>query len=97
MIMGIEYPCVYFDEGKCKKFTDDKVTSWCVEGPCVDQMPSNADKIRAMSDETLAAALRIFCKGMPVCVDCPLYRSGCPMSSNFNDWVKWLKQPSKGE
>ena len=55
--MSIEYPCVYWSNGMCKKFSDDKVTSWCVEGPCVDQMPSNADKIRAMSDEELAKFL----------------------------------------
>ena len=52
--MSIDYPCVHWDKGKCKKFSDDKVTSWCVEGPCGDQMQSNADKIRAMTDEELA-------------------------------------------
>ena len=58
---------------------------------------SNADRIRTMSDEDLAYILRIFCNGMPYCADCPLFRSGCPMSSTFNDWIKWLQQPSKGE
>ena len=52
--MSIDYPCVHWDKGKCKKFSDDNVTSWCVEGPCGDQMQSNADKIRAMTDEELA-------------------------------------------
>ena len=51
--MSIEYPCVHWDKGKCKKFSDDTTTSWCVEGPCGDQMPSNADKIRNMTDEEL--------------------------------------------
>ena len=63
--------------------------------PCKPQ--TNADKIRTMSDEDLAYILREFCKGMAVCIDCPLYRSGCPMSTTFNDWMKWLQQPSKGE
>lgn len=63
-----------------------------------NNMPqSNADRIRTMSNENLAYILREFCKGMAVCMDCPLYRSGCPMSSNFNDWVKWLQQPVEGE
>lgn len=53
---------------------------------------TNADHIRAMSDKELADVLREFCKGMADCVDCPLYRSGCPMSSAFNDWIKWLQQ-----
>ena len=52
--MSIEYPCVHWDKGKCKKFSDDKVTSWCVEGPCSYEMPSNADRIRSMTDEELA-------------------------------------------
>ena len=49
--MSIEYPCIYWNDGLCKKFSDDKSTSFCVEGPCGDQMPSNADRFRAMSDE----------------------------------------------
>ena len=56
--MSTYYPCVYWSDGMCKKFSDDKVTSWCVEGPCGDQMPSNADKIRAMSDEELSEFIR---------------------------------------
>ena len=59
--MSIEYPCVYWSDGMCKKFSDDKVTSWCVEGPCGEQIPSNADKIRAMSDEELAQEMIFFC------------------------------------
>lgn len=53
--MSIIYPCVYCTEdGHCKKYSDDEVTSWCVQGPCKDERPSNADKLRAMSDEELA-------------------------------------------
>lgn len=49
------YPCVYCTEdGYCKKYSDEEVTSWCVQGPCKDERPSNADKIRAMTDEELA-------------------------------------------
>ena len=58
---------------------------------------TNADKIRSMSDEKLAYILGKFCKEMAYCIVCPLYGSGCPMSSNFNDWVKWLQQPVEGE
>ena len=95
--MSIEYPCVYWRDGLCKKFSDDKVTSWCVEGPCGDQVRSNADKIRTMSNENLAYILGKFCKEMAYCIVCPIYGSGCPMSSNFNDWIKWLQQPVEGE
>ena len=95
--MSIKYPCIYWNDGLCKKFSDDKSTSFCVEGPCGDQIPSNADKIRTMSNENLAYILGKFCKEMAYCIVCPLYGSGCPMSSNFNDWVKWLQQPVEGE
>ena len=49
------YPCVYCTEdGYCKKYSDDDVTSWCVQSPCKDEKPSNADRIRDMTDEELA-------------------------------------------
>lgn len=52
------YPCVYCTEdGYCNKYSDDEVTSWCVQSPCKDEKPSNADRIRAMSDEELAKLL----------------------------------------
>ena len=55
MKMSTEYPCVYFEkDGKCRKFSDDTTTSYCVLGPCPEQKRSNADRIRAMSDEELA-------------------------------------------
>ena len=62
-----------------------------------DKPKTNADKIRTMSNENLAYILGKFCKEMAYCIVCPLYGSGCPMSSNFNDWVKWLQQPVEGE
>ena len=52
--MSKDYPCVYWNDGKCKKFSDDSVTSWCVWSPCYSQTPSNADRIRSMTDEELA-------------------------------------------
>lgn len=49
------YPCVNCTEdGYCKKFSDEEVTSWCVQSPCKYEKPSNADRIRAMTDEELA-------------------------------------------
>ena len=83
--MSIEYPCVYWSDGMCKKFSDDKVTSFCVEGPCGDQMPSNADKIRAMSDEEL----KEFICSNSQCKFCKFERWGrCEL-------LEWLKQPSE--
>ena len=56
---------------------------------------TNADRIRAMTDEELADALEKFCIGMADCSDCPLYAFGCPMSSTFNNWLEWLQQPAE--
>ena len=92
--MSIEYPCVYWSEGMCKKFSDDKVTSWCVEGPCGEQMPSNADRIRAMSDEELAKLLIDGCIGSK-CDDQPQNEWG---SVNcFQCRLTWLHKPAEGE
>ena len=56
--MSAEYPCIYFEkDGKCRKFSDDIYISYCVMGPCPEQKLSNADRIRAMSDEELAKLL----------------------------------------
>ena len=52
--MSREYPCIYWEKGICKLYTGGEVTSWCVESPCADQKPSNADRIRSMTDEELA-------------------------------------------
>ena len=92
--MSIEYPCVHFDKGKCKKFSDDKVTSWCVEGPCIEQMLSNADRIRAMSDEELNNLFHdIYDSGA---YDAVSY--GCGHQTNSFEWtMDWLQQPAEGE
>ena len=82
-----ETNCTYFIRGEC-------TASFCEYRR---KKQTNADRIRAMSNENLAYILGKFCKEMAYCIVCPLYGSGCPMSSNFNDWVKWLQQPVEGE
>ena len=85
------YPCVYCTEdGYCEKYSDDEVTSWCVQSPCKDEKPSNADRIRSMSDEELAEFLT------PVkCVDCHLLDCGVgeignqkTCSERVLDWLR---------
>ena len=82
--MSIEYPCVHFDKGKCKKFSDDKVTSWCVEGPCGEQMLSNADRIRVMSDEELAEFLGDWAQ-----------RHRAWTCDSQGECLAWLQEPAK--
>ena len=91
--MSTYYPCVHWDKGKCKRFSDDKVTSWCVEGPCGDQMPSNADRIRSMSDEELAEMLwKTGRNYRAVCAD-PVV----DYNEQHEHLIKWLQQPAEGE
>ena len=94
--MSKDYPCIYWNDGKCKKFSDDKVTSWCVWSPCASQTPSNADRIRNMSDEELASMLKDY-------KDCS---KNCIISNGKHCYqiceeesvlLKWLQQPAEGE
>ena len=90
--MSIEYPCVHFDKGKCKKFSDDKVTSWCVEGPCVEQMLSNADRIRTMTDDELNDLFHdIYNAGVD---DAVSYEWG-HRTNSFEWTMEWLQQPAE--
>ena len=90
--MSIEYPCVYWSDGMCKKLSDDKVTSWCVEGPCGYQIPSNADKIRAMSDDELAEWLTEFAN--EAFAAGAIGFGGALMTEH--DRLTWLQQPCEG-
>ena len=90
--MSKDYPCVYWNDGKCKKFSDDSVTSWCVEGPCSDQMPSNADRIRAMSDAQLVQMLTIGRGGFSCskCAESEDCGQNCEVQC-----LNWLQQPAE--
>lgn len=90
------YPCVHCTEdGYCKKFSDEEVISWCVQGPCKDERPSNADKLRSMSDEELAEKIgeSIDCE---VCKTMHHSESGeCPIRPHqacVDFWLDWLRQ-----
>lgn len=85
--MSAEYPCVYYDNRHCTKFTEPGYESWCVEGPCSHETPSNADHFRRMSDEDMARLLH----GIWVC--------GANGEENFSDEkdaLDFLKHPYKG-
>lgn len=84
------YPCVYCTEdGYCKKYSDEQVTSWCVQSPCKDEKPSNADRIRVMTDEELAEWLGDMI--YPECVCCPADNDGWCKDCKTK-WLNWLKQ-----
>lgn len=52
---------------------------------------TNADKIRAMTDEELADLLRGLCKNAMDCDECPMHES-CPEGSyDLIPWMEWLQ------
>lgn len=80
--MSMEYPCIYFEkDGKCRKFSDKNTTSYCVMGPCPEQKLSNADRIRAMSDNELADMFAQFAEENP--------------SDDAGAWLDWLIKPTE--
>ena len=90
--MSKDYPCIYWNDGKCKKFSDDKVTSWCVWNPCASQTPSNADRIRSMSDAQLVQMLTIGRGGFSCskCAESEDCGENCEVQC-----LKWLQQPAE--
>ena len=94
--MSTEYPCIYWEkDGKCRKFSDDTCISYCVMGPCPEQKLSNADHIRAMSDEELAKYLSNPCE----CAVDP-ERDGfreCGNDLCVQYLLEWLQQPAEEE
>ena len=99
--MSLECACVHYNNGRCKKFTDDKHTSWCnAEGFCKYMEPSNADRIRAMSDEELAEWFADFwdyndCSEHERLSDCPLLREEPCDQKCKEHCLEWLKQPAE--
>ena len=74
--------CVYrTKDNECDLWTDGKHKSFC-DPDCKDNHPSNADKIRFMTDEELA----IFLQG-----NCTFIQTPCKESCT-ECWLEWLKQ-----
>lgn len=95
MKMSMEYPCVYFEkDGKCRKFSDDTVISYCVMGPCLEQKLSNGDRIRAMSDEKLAKFISIQSDDC-LCSDNSKCDYHCGGDSCLKVLLDWLQQPAE--
>ena len=92
--MSKEYPCVYYDNEKCKFFSGEGVTSYCVLGPCSHETPSNADHIRAMSDEELEPMILAFKLGYAPWCDHHCENEGDDGCDTCI--LKWLKQPAGG-
>lgn len=82
-------PCAYWREGDiCAKGTEPGYTDFCVLGPCSQMKPSNADKIRQMSDEELAEYLN---NNLDACCGKPCDWND-PNTNCETCWLDWLKQ-----
>ena len=59
---------------------------------------TNADHIRAMTDEELAKALAEECEEREYCYGCFAFKDdgGCPGQS-ISAWLEWLQQPCEGD
>lgn len=93
--MSINYPCIYHKDGYCMR--DPEQPDACVFGPCDDETPSNADRIRSMSDEELADAMSkeiMFTVCDAVCEGkCrETTEDGCKRKI-----LEWLQRPAKEE
>ena len=80
--------CIYrTEDGKCKQFSVGGVLSFCyLDGTCDCKIPSNADRIRQMSDEKLAETFDLLTRTRPETKD------------DKQCWLSWLKsQVEKGE
>ena len=99
MNTSTEYPCVYFEkDGKCQKFSDDTVISYCVMGPCPEQKLSNSDRIRAMSDDELSEQLVIDVDGLQPCrmyLSAPTGKIYLSRAEAVKVTKDWLQSPAE--
>ena len=73
--------CVHrTEDGLCKLHSTDGITSYCVDCPCNDEVLTNADRIRTMSDEELAKWLEY--EGGGACAE-------------VCGWLEWLRKPAE--
>ena len=90
--MSLEYPCIYYREnGLCSHGGDLSEANICVMGPCPYEKQSNADRIRAMSDEELAWELMVW--------RCEAVSKHHGVESKYPDTqqtiLKWLQQSTE--
>ena len=97
--MSNKYPCIYYDNGKCQKFSDEKYNSWCDFDQCEHQTPSIGDRIRSMSDEELAewiittqqSAMAFVCESVGFSAPSPEEID----EKDFKTTFEWLQKPYK--
>lgn len=87
--------CIYrTKDGECDAYSEGgKFKAYCDMEHCDNIAPSNADRIRAMSDEELA---EFICSRISDCNErCPGYELCRFGDGHSNGLIKWLKQEAK--
>lgn len=91
--------CVYrTDGGLCKKYSTDGITSYCVDGPCTDEVLTNADRIRSMSDEELENQFILQMEGIAPCkmfISIPTGRMFISRTAAKEAVSEWLHQKAE--
>ena len=86
--------CIYkLEDWRCDK--PGRYLSPCIGDACEHQTPTNADRIRAMSDEELAEWIlrEPFAGFFSVCPPGTIEGADCPTSPCEQCWLDWLKSP----
>lgn len=105
--MSREFPCVYELNGKCKRYEEVGVMSWCSgDLKCGGRKPSRGDTIRAMSDLELAMHLvRMvdgcgelrYCRYLEKCVEDLNADREIPLERCAGCMLKWLQEAEEEE
>ena len=99
--MSLEYPCVHHKSGYC--YFDPDQPDACVFGPCENETPSNADRIRAMSDEELALfwaeryASAVFLEKEETGIKLNTVQKQLLIGDLYRSVIRYLKEPPKEE
>ena len=93
--------CIYrTKDGECDLYSEGgKYKAFCVIENCKDRKPTNADRIRSMSDEELARMLASGChetRECPTIFD-PIYPYDEVVESCEKCWLNWLNEEVKDE
>lgn len=76
--------------GAANCFQDALEAKWKLESQRKVKPKTNSDRIRAMTDETLAALLRSCCRSYG-CSECPIRGLCNDTFRTEEDWLDWLK------
>lgn len=104
--MSLEFPCVHFEQGVCKRDPEEEgYIDYCVLGPCPYEEPSEGDRVRCMTDEELALfMLRLegdagfkYCTSKPECSECLERCQEIPEEWCMACLVAALKKPAEKE